>query len=83
MAGVRVVDQRARAANAVRAGIGVVQLQITAVQPPGRGQRDAGHIGVFRYAGQSGQQAAGKLHSPICVALCGTVRCLMRKFDKK
>ena len=32
--------------------------------------------------GQSGQQTAGKLHSPICVALCGTVRCLMRKFDK-
>ena len=32
--------------------------------------------------GQSGQQTAGKLHSPICVALCGTVRCLMRKFGK-
>ena len=32
--------------------------------------------------GQSGQQTTGKLHSPICVALCGTVRCLMRKFGK-
>ena len=59
MAGVRVVDQRARTVDAVCAGIGVTQLQVAAAQSTGRGQGDAGDVGTVQYTGKGRQQGRG------------------------
>lgn len=51
-----VIHQCTAAADAVRAVVGVGQLQLSSRQPMGVGQGDAGHVGVCRYAGQRRQQ---------------------------
>ena len=59
VAGSRIIGQRAGAVDAVRAGVGIGQLQVAAVQPAGRGQGHAGKVGILRYAGKGRQQRRG------------------------
>lgn len=59
VAGSRIIGQRAGAVDAVRAGVGIGQLQVAAVQPAGRGQGHAGKVGILRHAGKGRQQRRG------------------------